>query len=131
MLRPMMQGWAVWLLLVGIGVGAFATWLLLGRLGRDEDDVTLGERRYEADWIGSVIERHGGVAPRALVQEVLDLHAAYLHEARTPPGPSPAPPPGLPPEPPPGPPPGPPIGGYGYPAPPGTPPGPVRPSSPR
>lgn len=82
MLRDMMDGWAAWLLLLGLALGAVLTWLLLVRLPRDEADVLPDERPAEAAWIADTIERHGGVAPRAFVEEVLDLHEAYLRAAR-------------------------------------------------
>ena len=42
------------------------------------------ERPTEAAWISAVIERNGGVAPALLVEEVLELHAAYLDKAHPP-----------------------------------------------
>lgn len=124
MLPAMIEGWVLWLLLVGIAVGAFAAWLVLGRLPREEHDVSDHERRREAGWIAATIERNGGIAPETFVEEVLDLHQAYLYTPRAatpvpagpvsapalpPPMPPPgAPPPGAPPlgNPPPPPPPG-------------------------
>jgi hypothetical protein len=99
MLSHMIDEWALWLLLVGFAVGVAATAVLLWRLPRREDDVAAEERRVEAAWIADTIERHGGSAPESFVEEVLDLHQAYLGLAR-PPGP----PPGVavPPVPPPG-----------------------------
>jgi hypothetical protein len=82
MLPDMIEGWVLWLFLVGLGTGILATWLVLGRLPRQEGDVGRAERPAEADWISSVIERHGGIAPASLVEEVLDLHQAYLERAR-------------------------------------------------
>jgi hypothetical protein len=74
----MIDAWMLWILLVGIAIGLLSAWLVLGRLPRDETDVTISERRDEAAWIGHTIERHGGVAPQSLVEEVLQLHQAYL-----------------------------------------------------
>ena len=126
MLPAMIDGWALWMLLVGLAVGAAGTAVLLVRLPREEDDLGEMERGTEAAWIAATIEHHGGVAPRSLVEEVLDLHRAYLDTARAqvpagasaPPLPPvaprpPAPPPGYAPPPrfapPPGPPPAPPA----------------------
>lgn len=78
MLPGMIEGWMLWLVLVGLAVGAVATWLLMVRLPRDEIDVDADERRVEAAWIAATIERHGGIAPHAFVEEVLELHQAYL-----------------------------------------------------
>lgn len=82
MLAGMIEGWVLWLFLVGLGVGILTTWLLVARLPRREVDVSDAERRAEAAWIGSIIERHGGIAPESLVEEVLDLHGAYLQRMR-------------------------------------------------
>ena len=86
MLVTMMEGWMLWLLLVGLAVGVAATGVLLVRLPRDEGDVGSYERRSEAAWIAGTIERHGGVAPASFVEEVLDLHEAYLRSSRVPSG---------------------------------------------
>ena len=84
MLRAMIEGWVLWLVLVGLAIGVTTAWLLLVRLPRDEEDVSAAERQVEAEWIAAIIERHGGVAPRSFVEEVLELHQAYLREARPP-----------------------------------------------
>jgi len=76
--RGMIEGWVLWLVLAGLVIGVFTAWLLMVRLPRDEDDVSAAERLDEAEWIAATIERHGGVAPRPFVEEVLDLHQAYL-----------------------------------------------------
>ena len=127
MLPTMIDGWVLWLFLVGLAVGAAAVAVLLVRLPREDDDLGEAEHRTEAAWIGDTIERHGGIAPPSLVEEVLDLHRAYLQAplVPAPPGasapplqplppvppgpvppmapPPPAPPPGyMPPPPPPG-----------------------------
>ena len=78
MLAPMNDGFAWWLIIVGLAIGVFVSWFLLVRLAREEDDVSALEREHEAEWISSAIERDGGIAPVSLVDEVLDLHQAYL-----------------------------------------------------
>ena len=72
----------LWVFIVGLAMGIVATGLVLWRLPRSEDDVGQAERPAEAEWISSIIERHGGLAPASLVEEVLDLHQAYLSEGR-------------------------------------------------
>ena len=110
MLAAMIDGYAMWLLLVGLAVGAAGAAVVLVRLPREEDDLGEMERRTEAAWIADTIERHGGIAPTSLVEEVLDLHRAYLVSPRAPvPVGASAPP--LPPAA--GPPPGAPVPGYG------------------
>jgi hypothetical protein len=74
----MSEQYIVWALIVGVVVGAALYWFALGRLPRETDDITPTERVAEAGWISRTIERRGGVAPMDLVEEVLDLHSAYL-----------------------------------------------------
>ena len=74
----MSDGFSLWLLLLGLVVGVAATWMLTARLARRDVDVPATERSAEAAWISATIEREGGVAPADLVEEVLELHAAYL-----------------------------------------------------
>ena len=81
MLPDMIEGWVLWLFIVGVATGIVATLVLAVRLPRHEGDVSDTERPAEAGWISSIIERHGGIAPESLVEEVLDLHEAYLRGA--------------------------------------------------
>ena len=67
-----------WALVVGVCLGGLMVWLILGRLSRRADDVGPEERGVEARWISRSIEGRGGVAPVALVEEVLGLHDDYL-----------------------------------------------------
>jgi hypothetical protein len=82
MLASMVEAWVLWLFIVGVAVGVVAALVVAVRLPRQEDDVGDLERPSEAAWISSIIERHGGVAPASLVEEVLDLHQAYLRDPR-------------------------------------------------
>lgn len=77
-LPGMNDGFAWWLILVGLAIGVVVSWLLLVRIPRETDDIGPAERAFEADWISRTIERHGGVAPPMLVEEILELHEAYL-----------------------------------------------------
>jgi hypothetical protein len=74
----MNDGYLWWLVVLGIAIGAAVVWLTAVRLPRKDDDVTVPERALEARWIAATIERDGGVAPVELVDEVLELHSAYL-----------------------------------------------------
>jgi hypothetical protein len=82
MLAAMVETWVLWLFIVGVAIGVVATLVVAMRLPRQEDDVSALERPGEAAWISAVIERHGGIAPVSLVEEVLDLHATYLADPR-------------------------------------------------
>ena len=77
-----MEGYGWWLILVGMAIALALVWLFAVRLPRDEEDVSPPERLAEAAWISRTIERNGGVAPAALVEEVLELHQAYLADPR-------------------------------------------------
>jgi len=77
----MNDGFAWWLVVLGIAVGVGLSWLVLGRLPRAEADVDQEERAVEAIWICRTIADDGGVAPPALVEEVLELHRQYLQGA--------------------------------------------------
>jgi hypothetical protein len=74
----MNDGYAWWLVIVGVAIGIALVWLVIVRLPRAEDDVDEDERLIEAGWISRTIEAWGGVAPAALVDEVLELHQSYL-----------------------------------------------------
>lgn len=80
----MVSTWTLWLFVLGVAVGAIVTAVALVRLPRRDDDISAAERPTEAAWISEVIERNGGVAPSLLVEEVLELHGAYLRQARPP-----------------------------------------------
>ncbi len=74
----MNDGYAWWLVLVGLAVGLGVMWLALVRLPRDEDDIDVDERDHEAGWIAATIEARGGICPPPLAAEVLELHHEYL-----------------------------------------------------
>ena len=68
----------LWLLIVGIVAGAAVTWLAIGTISRNDDDVAAAEREDEAAWIARTIDDHGGRAPTQLVEQILMLHRRYL-----------------------------------------------------
>lgn len=76
----MNEAWSWWLLLVGIGIGVAAAWLVLPSLPGEDTTSTDQERRALAARISRVIGARGGVAPQPLVEEVLDLYAAYRED---------------------------------------------------
>lgn len=75
---------------MGIGIGVAAAWLLLPSLPGEHIVRTGQERRALAARISRVIGSRGGVAPQPLVEEILDLHAAYLDDPAALPDPGPA-----------------------------------------
>lgn len=74
----MNDGYTWWLLVLGIAIGVAIVWLAAIRLPRRDDDQTRAEQAAEARWISATIERDGGIAPQALVEEILELHRGYL-----------------------------------------------------
>jgi hypothetical protein len=72
------ESYLVWALVVGIAVGGAVVWFLVGRLPRRTDDIAPEEISAEAAWISGTIEQRGGVAPAALIEEVLELHLDYV-----------------------------------------------------
>jgi hypothetical protein len=74
----MNDGFAWWLVILGVAVGVAVVWLIMARLPRSEDDVDDEELVREAGWISRTINAYGGVAPQPLVEEVLELHRQYL-----------------------------------------------------
>jgi hypothetical protein len=67
-----------WALVLGLVIGGALVWFAIGRLPRSDDEVPHSERHNEAEWISRTITNRGGMAPSDLVEEVLDLHGAYL-----------------------------------------------------
>jgi hypothetical protein len=79
----MNDGFAWWLLVLGIAIGVAAVWLIMLRLPRVEADLDEEELVREAGWISGTIRAYGGVAPEPLVEEVLELHHEYLKGSAT------------------------------------------------
>ena len=68
----------VWLLIVGLIVGAGLVWLVLMDLRRREADIDDDERPREAAWLSVVMAEDGfEVSPEA-AERLLLLHRAYL-----------------------------------------------------
>jgi hypothetical protein len=82
------EGYAWWLLLLGVGLGVALAWLAIGQMSRDgparragdqrAGDRPAGDRRTEAAWISRTIGARGGIAPEPLVEEILDLHDDWV-----------------------------------------------------
>jgi hypothetical protein len=67
-----------WALVLGLVIGGALVWFAIGRLPRGGDELPESERHNEAEWISRTIIKRGGMAPTDLVEEILDLHGAYL-----------------------------------------------------
>ena len=71
----------VWLLIVGLVVGAGLVWLVIMDSRRRETEVDEVERPREAAWLSSVMADDGfDISPEA-VERLLLLHRAYLEAA--------------------------------------------------
>jgi hypothetical protein len=71
----------IWLLIVGLIVGAGLVWLVVMDTRRDEADVDDLERQREAAWLSLVMTEDGfDVSPEA-AERLLILHRAYLGAA--------------------------------------------------
>jgi hypothetical protein len=81
----MNDGFAWWLVVLGIAIGVGLTWLFMIRLPRVDADIDEVELAQEAHWISRTIHAYGGVAPEPLVEEVLELHHQYLATGAAPP----------------------------------------------
>ena len=68
----------VWLLIVGLVVGAGLVWLVIMDSRRRESEVDSVERPREAAWLSAVMADDGyDVTPEA-AERLLELHRAYL-----------------------------------------------------
>jgi hypothetical protein len=68
----------VWLLIVGLVVGAGLVWLVIMDSRRRESEVDSVERPREAAWLSAVLREDGhDVTPEA-AERMLELHRAYL-----------------------------------------------------
>lgn len=67
-----------WALVVGLVIGGALVWFAVGRLPRSGEEMPAKERAAESEWISRTINERGGMAPTDLVEEVIDLHVAYL-----------------------------------------------------
>lgn len=68
----------VWLLIVGLIVGAGLVWLVIMDSRRRESEIDDRERRREAVWLSSVMTDDGyDISPEA-AERLLLLHRAYL-----------------------------------------------------
>ncbi len=67
-----------WLLIVGFVAGGGLIWLILARLPRTDEDVSLDERWSEAGWIAEELAATGRPIDRETADEVLALHRRYV-----------------------------------------------------
>jgi hypothetical protein len=78
----------VWLLIVGLVVGAGLVWLVIMDTRRREVEVDAVERPREAAWLSAVMVDDGFDVSPAAAERMLELHRAYLEAP--PPDPPPA-----------------------------------------
>ena len=68
----------VWLLIVGLVVGAGLVWLVVMDSRRREADVDATERPREAAWLSAVMTEDGYEVSPDAAERILELHRAYL-----------------------------------------------------
>jgi len=68
----------VWLLIVGLVLGAGLVWLVIMDSRRREADVDEVERPREAAWLSAVLAEDGFDVPPEAAERLLLLHRAYL-----------------------------------------------------
>jgi hypothetical protein len=68
----------VWLLIVGLVVGAGLVWLVVMDSRRREADVDATERPREAAWLSAVMTEDGYEVSPDAAERMLELHRAYL-----------------------------------------------------
>lgn len=68
----------VWLLIVGLVIGAGLVWLVIMDSRRRESDVDAIERPREAVWLSAVLADDGFDVSPQVAERLLDLHRAYL-----------------------------------------------------
>ena len=73
-----MNPFDLWLIVVGLAIGAGLAALVMVDLRRSDDDVSGREVRSEAAWIADTLRREEIAADADAVEEVLRLHRAYL-----------------------------------------------------
>jgi hypothetical protein len=68
----------VWLLIVGLVVGAGLVWLVVMDSRRRESEIDAVELPREAAWLSAVMREDGDVVSPAVAERLLLLHRAYL-----------------------------------------------------
>jgi hypothetical protein len=68
----------IWLIIVGLAIGAGLAWLVMLDLRRRDDDIAAAESQAEAAWIADTLRSRDIAADAEAVEEVLRLHRAYL-----------------------------------------------------
>ena len=68
----------VWLLIVGLVVGAGLVWVVMMDGRRHETDIDAAELPREAAWLSAVLAEDGHHVSPEVAEEVLLLHRAYL-----------------------------------------------------
>ena len=68
----------VWLLIVGLVVGAGLVWVVMMDSRRQETDIEAAELPREAAWLSAVLAEDGHEVSPDVAEEMLLLHRAYL-----------------------------------------------------
>jgi hypothetical protein len=68
----------IWMLVVGLVVGAGLVWLVIMDSRRRESEVDAAERPREAAWLSAVLRDDGHEVSPEAAEQMLVLHRAYL-----------------------------------------------------
>ena len=68
----------VWLLIVGLVLGAGLVWLVIMDSRRRESEIDTAERRREAAWLSQALGDEGYEVSPDAAERLLVLHRAYL-----------------------------------------------------
>jgi hypothetical protein len=68
----------VWLLIVGLVIGAGLVWLVIVDSRRRESEIDAVERPREAAWLAAVLAEDGYEVSPDAAERLLDLHRQYL-----------------------------------------------------
>lgn len=74
----MNAGFNIWLLIVGLIVGAGLVWLVVMDSRRRESDIDALEQPREAAWLSAVLAEEGFDVSPEVAERLLVLHRAYL-----------------------------------------------------
>jgi hypothetical protein len=72
-----------WLLLLGLGVGAGLTWLILSDLAGREEEISEREAAEEVAWVGEALAAAGRPTSPETIGRVLELHRTWVRRDRS------------------------------------------------
>jgi hypothetical protein len=71
-----------WLLIVGLGVGAGLTWLIVSDIAHRDEELSERETVDEIAWVAETLAANGRPTSPETIRRVLDLHRVYVQRER-------------------------------------------------